>query len=431
MGWSVKRKVLFVFPFCAALLVGFVLGHFRAPASAHARKPLYYVDPMHPAYKSDKPGTAPDCGMDLVPVYADEVSKAPLAQADSDAERVKIDPTAQQLYGIRVTQVEKSSGSRTVRVLGRVAADQTRVFRVNVAADGYVKQTQDDAVGNLVKKDQHLAVIYSPEFLTLVGGYLSANERTPTDANHEAAGAQNTASALARGDRLRNLGMSDAQIEELSKTRHIPEDVYIVSPVDGFVISRNISAGQRFERYTEFYKIADLSHIWILADVFGGDAQAFRPGTSATITLPDTGRTLRARVANVLPEVDPVTRTMRVRLEADNPGFVLRPDMFVNVDLPVTAAAGLTVPVDAVLDSGATKRVFVESGDGYFESREVVTGWRAGDRVQIVRGLQEGDKVVSAGTFLIDSESRVQVAGRAGGRTNSVPGTEPIARKGN
>ena len=355
MGWSVKRKALLIFPFCAVLLLGFVLGHFRAPAAARSREPLYYVDPMHPAYKSDKPGIAPDCGMELVPVYADDVGKSPLAKTNSDAPGVKIDSAAQQLYGIRVTQVAKSSGSRSVRVLGRVAADQTRIFRVNVGTDGYVKETQDDAVGNRVKKDQHLAVIYSPEFLTLIGGYLSASERTQSERNSDQPASQYAAGVQARGDRLRNLGMSDSQIEELGKSRHIPEDVYVVSPVDGFVISRNISSGQRFEKYTEFYRIADLSHVWILADVFGVDAQAFRPGTLAAITLPDTGQTLRARVTNVLPEVDPATRTMRVRLEADNPGFVLRPDMFVNVELPVSVASGLTVPVDALLDSGLTE----------------------------------------------------------------------------
>ena len=426
-----KQKVLFTLAFCATLLLGFGLGRFRAPATASSRQPLYYVDPMHPAYKSDKPGTAPDCGMQLVPVYAEDLNKAPSARTGSDGVRVSVDPATQQRYGIRVTNVERSSGSRTVRVLGRVAADETRIFRVNVGTDGYIKSTQDDAVGNRVKKDQRLAVIYSPEFLTLIGGYLSANERTQAGTNRDPSAAQNYASAQARADRLRNSGMSEAQIEELSKSRSIPEDVYVVSPVDGLVISRNISAGQRFERFTEFYRIADLSHVWILADVFGGDAQAFRPGTVAKVTFPDTGQTLRARVTSVLPEVDPATRTMRVRLEADNPGFVLRPDMFVNVELPVSVPPGLTVPVDAVLDSGATKRVFVESDDGYFEAREVVTGWRADDRVQIVRGLQEGDKVVSAGTFLVDSESRLQISGRTGGVAGASPGLEPIARKSN
>ena len=426
-----KKKVLFAFAFCATLLLGFGLGHFRRPVAAGARVPLYYVDPMHPAYKSDKPGKAPDCGMDLVPVYADDLRPAPAAQMAADGARLSIDPAMQERYGIRLANVEKASGSRTVRVLGRVAADETRIYRVNVGTDGYVKSTQDDALGNRVKKDQRLAVVYSPDFLTLAGGYLSANERTQSGMSKDPAAAQNAASAQARADRLRNLGMSEAQIEEMSKSRAIPEDVYLVSPVDGFVIARNISAGQRFERFTEFYRIADLSHIWILAEVFGADAQAFRPGTVAKITLPDTGQTLRARVTNVLPQVDPATRTLRVRLEAENPGFVLRPDMFVNVDLPISVAAGLTVPVDALLDSGLTKRVFVQTDEGYFEPREVVTGWRADDRVQIVGGLQEGEKVVSAGTFLVDSESRLKSSSHPSGMAAASPGLESAARKNN
>jgi len=318
-----------------------------------------------------------------------------------------------------------------VRVPGKVAADETSVFRVNVGTDGYIKSTQDDAIGNRDKKDQQLAVIYSPEFLTLIGGYLSANERTPGNAKNDAVAAQNSASVQARADRLRNLGMSEAQIAALGGARTIPQDVFIVSPVNGFILSRNISAGQRFEKFTEFYRIADLSHVWILAEVFGADAQAFRPGAIAKVTLPDTGQTLRARVSSVFPEVDPATRVLRVRLEADNPGFVLRPEMFVNVELPVGVSAGLTVPVDALLDSGQTERVFVETGDGYFEAREVSTGWRAGDRVQIVRGLREGEKVVLAGTFLVDSESRLQLTARSGAVAGPAPGAEALARKGN
>lgn len=406
------KRFLYIVPLLAAVVAGFILGQFRTPVKASStRTPLYYVDPMHPSYKSDKPGTAPDCGMDLVPVYADDL-KTTVAQTQSGAKEVKIDASARQLYGIRTATVERSSGSRSLRVLGRVAPDETRIYRVNVGTDGYVKQTNADAVGNQVKKDQHLAVIYSPEFLALVGGYLSANERTQTSMARDPNSAQFAASVEARADRLRNLGMSDSQIEELSKSHNIPEDVYIVSPVDGFIVSRNISAGQRFERYTEFYRIADLSHVWILADVFGRDAQAFRPGTMATITIAETGKMLKARVTDVLPEVDPTTRTMRVRLEAENPGYELRPDMFVNVQLPENVAPGLTVPVDAVLDSGATKRVFVETADGTFEPREVVTGWRADDRVQIVSGLHEGEKVVASGTFLVDSESRLQTTTR-------------------
>ena len=158
--------------------------------------------------------------------------------------------------------------------------------------------------------------------------------------------------------------MSDVQIEEMVSTRKIPEDVYVVSPTDGFILTRNISPGLRFEREKEMYTIADLSHVWIMAQVFGKDAQKFRPGTVARVTLPDTGESFQARVSDVLPEVDPATRALKVRLVANNPGFKLRPDMFVNVDMPVSIPPGLSVPADAIVDTGLAKQVFVQTVAG-------------------------------------------------------------------
>jgi RND family efflux transporter MFP subunit len=367
--------------------------------------------------------------MQLVPVYAEDLAGSNPLTAVSSAGRIHIDSTARQLYGIQLATVERTSGSRTLRVTARVAPDETRIYRVNIGTDGYVKNTQGDAVGNRVAKNQRLATIYSPEFLTLIGGYLSANERTQGSNNRDAPTQQFAAGVQARADRLRNLGMSDAQIEELGNSRSIPEDVYVVSPVDGFILSRSISSGQRFERFAEFYRIADLSHVWILADVFGSDIQAFRPGTVTKVILPDSGKILHARVADVLPEVNPMTRTMRVRLEAENPGFVLRPEMFVNVELPVPASGSLTVPVDAVLDSGLEKRVFVDAGDGYLEEREVNIGWRADDRAQVLSGLQEGEKVVASGTFLVDSETRLHMSRRSAAADGAATGPGQIAQK--
>jgi Cu(I)/Ag(I) efflux system membrane fusion protein len=385
---------------------------------------------MHPAYRSDKPGTAPDCGMALEPVYAEEVSKSLLPSEDSMPETVQIDPASQHLYGIRLAKVERDTGKGTIRVFGRVAADQTLVYRVNLGTDGFVKETYNDAIGNYVKKDQHLAIIYSPEFLSVAGGYLSANERgsggygTPKD-NSVPSITQGAASSQARADRLRNLGMSDSQIDEISANHKIPENIYVVSPTDGFILSRSISPGVRFERYTDMYTIANLSRVWILAEVFGKDAKAFRPGARARITLPDTGETFQAKVSNVLPEVDPATRFLRPRLEVDNPGFKLRPDMFVNVELTVSLPTGLSVPADAVVDSGMSKRVFVETSSNHFETREVETGWRLNDRVQIVKGLREGETVVAAGTFLVDSESRLQIAANSGSSSREASQAKP------
>lgn len=409
-------KRLFFFLIVMVLIAGSAFAVLRPrPKLTQARRVLYYVDPMHPSYRSDKPGTAPDCGMDLEPVYAEEASQSVVPAADPMDGSFRIDPAAQQLYGIRLAKAEKDTGQGAIRVFGRVAADQTLVYRVNLGTDGFVKETHDDAVGNHVTKDQHLAIVYSPEFLAIAGGYLSANERTPSSSsapkdNTALSTTQGAASAQARADRLRNLGMSDTQIEEISANRKIPENVYVVSPTDGFILSRNISPGVRFERYMDMYTIADLSRVWVLAEVFGKDAAAFRPGAKARITLPDTGESFQARVSNVLPEVDAATRILKPRLEVANPGFKLRPDMFVNVELSVSLPPGITVPADAIVDSGMSKRAYVQTSVGHFEAREVETGWRLNDRVQIVRGLREGDIVVAGGTFLVDSESRLQMA---------------------
>lgn len=407
------RKAIYGILLLSALVFALVLRqhHNRVQASSTARRVLYYVDPMHPSYKSDKPGVAPDCGMQLVPVYADE--GAPVAASGEPAPAtpgaVSIDPERQQLVGISVVMVEKASATRALRIPGRVTADETRVYRINAGVDGLVKETYEAGVGSQVKKDQRLASVYSPDFLAPAGGYLTATERSQADAAKDAAPRIEGRTGV-RGwtDRLRALGMSDSQIEELNSTRKLPDDIYVLSPANGFILARNISVGQRFEKHMEFYRVADLSHVWIVADLFPDQAQYFHPGAVARITLPGQARSFSARVSDVLPQIDPDTRTLKLRLETDNKDFALRPDMFVDVDLTVAAPPGLSVPADAVLDSGLYKRVFVARGNGIFEPREVVTGERFGDRVQVLRGLAEGERVVASGTFLVDSESRLR-----------------------
>lgn len=374
--------------------------------------PLYFVDSMHPAYRSDKPGRAPDCGMELTPVYAEDLGRGMSSTEGAAPEGVYIDPKTQGLYGIKVEKALTMPGEDTLRLFGQVTVDDTKVYRVNFGTDGFVKETHSDAMGTRVRRNQRLATVYSPEFLPLAGGFLSANERSgggATGSMRESAGtSQNAASAQARADRLRNLGMSDLQIQDLRENRTVPEDVYVVSPSDGIIVGRNISAGSRFERHTDLYSIADLSHVWILAQVSTQDAQALRPGMVVQVKLPDASAALKARVSNVLPAVDEATHVLTVRLEVQNPGLRLRPNMWVNVEVPVRHSSSVTVPLDAVLDSGLSKRVFVQGAPGYFESREIRTGWRTEHRVQVVHGLSEGEMVVADGTFLVDSENRIQ-----------------------
>lgn len=383
----------------------------------HSRRVLYWVDPMHPDYKSDHPGIAPDCGMALEPVYAEPGTSVAASEAPLPDGAVGIDVDKQQLFGIRVATVERTSGNEKIRVLGRVVPEDMRVYRITAGSDGFIRETYNDSVGELVKKDQRLASSYLGETLAVASGFLAATAAVPgatgKDGNRTVpfpgtVNKQGVSSIQGYADRLRNLGVSEAQIRQMADNRQLPETFDVVSPVDGFILARNITPGQHFDRSMEFYRIADLSKVWIVGEIFGNEARDFRPATMARVTLPDEGRVFSARVTDTLPEVDPVTRTLRLRLEAENPAFALRPDMFVNVELPVRLAPGLTVPLDAVIDSGREQRVFVERSKGIFEPRQVETGRRLSDRVEIVRGLSEGERVVSAGTFLVDSESRLR-----------------------
>jgi len=404
------------------MLGSYLLGRHRSPRAAvtatkDSRTVLYWVDPMHPDYKSDHPGVAPDCGMQLEPVYAESVASSASSSVPMTPGMVGIDSEKQQLFGIRVAPVEWSSGKENVRALGRVLPEDTRVYRLNAGMEGFIRETFEDSPGAFVRKNQKLATYYGGDILAVASGFLAATAGIPGSNGKDGArsvpfpGAvakQGQSSVQGYTDRLRNLGMSDAQIQEISETRLLPDTINIVSPVDGFVLARNISPGQHFEHSTEFYRIADLNRVWIVADILGNEAKRFRPGTAARIVLEGEGKTFTARVTDILPQVDPSTRTLKLRLEAENPGFVLRPDMFVDVDLPITRPAGLSVPADSVIDSGREQRVYVERSPGVFEPRDLQAGARFGDRVEIVKGLSEGERVVSAGTFLVDSESRLR-----------------------
>jgi membrane fusion protein, copper/silver efflux system len=406
----------------------FALGRYSReprPRSERAgtRRVLYWVDPMHPDYKSDHPGIAPDCGMQLAPVYAedaDNATRSPLALLPQGV--VSIDGTTQGLLGIRTASVERSGAPHVIRVVGRVVPEDRRVYRINSGMEGFIRETYNDSVGVQVKKDQKLATYYGPELLSVASGFLSATERVPGSVGKDGArtvpfpGAvakQGVSSVQGYTDRLRNLGMSDVQIRQIAESGKLPDGIDVVAPTNGFILARNITPSQHFDHATEFYRIADLSQVWILADIFGSDVQSVHPGAMARVTLPGQGKTLTARVSDVLPEVDPATRTLKLRLLADNPGSTLRPEMYVDVELQVALPAGLTVPQDAVLDSGREQRVFVERSSGVFEPRPVQTGWHSGDRVEIVRGVAEGERVVAAGTFLVDSESRLKSIAQA------------------
>ncbi|HEY5912278.1 MAG TPA: efflux RND transporter periplasmic adaptor subunit [Verrucomicrobiae bacterium] len=391
------------------------------PAAPEARRILHYVDPMNPAHTSDQPGLAP-CGMKMEPVYADAApAESPASAPPLVPGSVKISPDKQQLIGVHVEPVERASGTRALRVLGRVAPDESKHYRLAAAVDGWMVEVSPITTGSQLKKGQWLATFSAPDLFQSCQAYIVALNAmdqlkksglpTPLQLN------PNNSNFHQRVERLQSLGMSDAQIEEIAQTREIPTGIKVFAPADGFVLARNVLPGQKFERGAEWYRLADLSRVWILADVSGREARWVAPATLARVSIPEQGLVCQARVSEGLPQFDPATRTLKVRLEADNPGFGLRPDLFVDVDVPLTLPSTLAVPTDAVVDSGIKQLVFVARGEGLFEPRAVQTGWRLGDQVEIVEGLTNGERIVVSGTFLLDSESRIKIA--AAGKTGS------------
>ncbi|MEJ5330889.1 MAG: efflux RND transporter periplasmic adaptor subunit [Desulfobaccales bacterium] len=209
---------------------------------------------------------------------------------------------------------------------------------------------------------------------------------------------------------LLNLGMSPRQIRELAATRRYAQEVELAAPATSFVLTRNISPLQRVSRGDELYRLADLSRVWLVTDLTEQELPFLRPGLTVQARAFRGNLAVEATMAEVPPEFDAGSRTFRARLEADNPGYALRPGMFLEVELPLNLPETLHVPVDAVLDTGRTRRVFVDRGHGYFEPRRVTTGWRYGDRVEITQGLAPGERIVASGNFLVDSESRMKLA---------------------
>jgi multidrug efflux pump subunit AcrA (membrane-fusion protein)/YHS domain-containing protein len=224
-------------------------------------------------------------------------------------------------------------------------------------------------------------------------------------------------------DMLRNMGVSNAQLREMGKRRDLVQDIRVESPVNGVVLKRSISPGLRFDRGFEFYRIADLNRVWILADVYRHQLPFIRRGASARITTAGESRAVSATVSPSEPIFDEATLTLKVRLEASNPQRALKPGMFVDVEFPVDLPPTLVVPAEAIVDSGLRKTVFVDRGNGSFEPRLVETGWRNGDDVEVTKGLMPGERIVVSGTFFVDSESRMKAPTRT---TPAAPVLDPV-----
>ncbi len=376
--------------------------------AAGERKILYWYDPMHPQYTSAKPGKAPDCGMDLVPMYAGEApAMAPGA--------VNIPPDKQRLMGVRTAQVTRDALSRDVHTSGQVAADETRIAHVHVKVTGYIDKVYVDSIAQPVKKGQPLFTLYSPDLVATQEEYLIAKRGAKTLGTSQFTDVSQGAESLLRSarERLKLWDMSDAQIKKLDETGEVSRTVTFYSPVSGFVMDRKAFPQAAATPDMELYTVSDLSRIWVNADVYEYELPFVRVGQRADVQLSYfPGKTWTGRVAFIYPTVDPATHTAKVRIEFPNPGLQLKPGMFTDVILKIDYGRQIAVPQEAVLDSGHGQTVFVVE-DGNFVPRKVTIGAKVDDKVVVLSGLKPGETIVTSGNFLVDSESRLKSATEA------------------
>jgi RND family efflux transporter MFP subunit len=326
---------------------------------------------------------------------------------------VTIDPRRQQLIGVRTVAATRSTLSATIRTIGAVRYDETRLADVNLKVEGFIRDLFVDYTGQAITKGQPLFTLYSPDVLTTENEYVMAiktrdlvRESTLPDARERAD--QLIASAR---QRLSLWDVPSDEIRTLEEKRQPSDVVTFRSPVTGFVIEKQAVKGFHVVPGQTLYKIADLSVVWVEADVYEGELSPLRVGQRATVTLDAyPGERFVGQVLYIYPYVDEKTRTNKVRYQFPNRGGRLKPGMYANVELSVPSRMAVLVPADAVLDSGKEQIVFVAKGDGYFEPRRVTIGRRSGGQIQIVRGIKEGEQVATGATFFLDSESQLRAS---------------------
>lgn len=391
-----NRKITIAVVLAMALAVGITIGRLWQPApqavSAQAgkseREVLYWVAPMDPNFRSDKPGKSP-MGMDLVPVYADDVDSRPGV--------VKIDPAVVENLGVRTAVAERGPLSPRIETVGYVGYDEESLQHIHMRVDGWIEKLSVTATGDPVKKGQVLFELYSPTLVNAQEEFLVALR------------SGNAALDKASRERLDALGMTAGEIDRLARERKVEQRVRVYAERNGVVANLGVREGIYVTPSNNVMSVAQLDRVWVLAEVFERQAAWVKAGQAAEVTLDyRPGENWQGRVDYVYPELDPDTRTLKVRLRLENESAALRPNMFARVTIHGEAAEDVVqVPREALIRGGAADRVVLDLGGGRFRSQPVTVGIESGDRVEIRKGLEGSERIVTSAQFLIDSESNI------------------------
>jgi RND family efflux transporter MFP subunit len=337
----------------------------------------------------------------------------PPASTEAPLVPVQISPQRLQSIGVKIASVQRKLVADEIRTTGNVAVDERRLAYVQVRFSGYVQRVFVDATYQYVRKGQPLFTMYSPDLVATEREYLVAKENEQQVTRSTVPGVASSAASLvdATAERLKHWGVPQKEIARLESTGQVQQELEIDSPVSGYVTERNALPSVAVQPEMRLYTIADLSTVWVQAQVFQNDLARIRIGAPATLTVNTyAGKNFTGRVDFVYPQVDMETRTAKVRVVSSNPGLQLKPGMFVDVSLKVLMGTQLVIPATGVLQSGTREIVFVQRSDGYIEPREVQLGSRVGDDLIVLKGLKAGEQIVTSANFLIDSESQLQAA---------------------
>ncbi len=368
---------------------------------------LAWRNPMNPSITSPTP-RKDSMGMDYVPICADD------GRSSGPAGTVTIDPTINQDIGVRVSAAVERRVSRDITTVGRVTYDETRLVTLHPKVEGWVDKLFVDKTGERVEKNTMLLSYYAPQLVSSQEEYLLALANWQQLKSSPYPDIRDGAKRLLESalDRLRFFDVPDHQIAALRKTHKVLKNLHIHSPSSGVVTKIGVREGAHVTPMSELYKIADLSRVWVLADLYEYEMRWVKKGDRAVLRIASLpGKVFRGKVTYIYPYLDAKTRTNKVRIEFDNRDGLLKPDMFGDVQLMASQSeSGVFVPRESVLITGKRTHLFVQTGPGRYEPRVVKTGISADGMVEIIEGVKAGEKVVSSGQFLIDSESSIREA---------------------